>query len=439
MKDLTKGNTMKILISFALPVLIGALFNLAYNLADMRIVGQFLGDNAIAAVGSVSTLNDLINGFMLGVANGFGVVIARYFGEGSPEKVRKSFAVSLLFAIVISCAIMLFSLLNIGGILHLLNVEEIHFENALAYIKVILSGMIFLTVYNSLVAGLRAIGDAYTPLFFLIFSALMNVGLDYLFVGVLKSGVQGAAIATVISQLIAMSVCLIYTLVRYPILRPHWNDFIPSSRYAAMLLPAGISMGLMSSLVNFGTVSLQSAINNLGTNTVVAHAATRKLTSLFMMPFMAFGTAMATYCGQNYGAGKIDRIRKGLFHSLAISFCWCAVVVAMAYTICPYLIIAITKTENSEIIKTACKYQRIDTLFYAIVPTISIIRSSLQGMGDHITPIISSGLELIGKVVFAFLLTPVLGYTAIIWAEPVVWCIMVIPLIISIYHRVRKH
>ena len=434
MKDLTKGNPSKVILSFALPVLIGSIFNLAYNLADMRIIGSYLGDDALMAVGSVSTLNDLILGFLMGVANGFGVVTSQFFGRKENDRVRKNFALSLVLGVLTAALIMAGCLAGLDGILNILQVTE-NREAAKEYISVILTGLIFSVIYNSLAANLRAIGDAYTPLAFLIISAFLNVGLDILCVGHLGLGVKGAAIATVIALIIAMVLCLIYTLLRYSILRPRLKDFLPEAEYLKQLIPAGISMGLMSSLVNFGTVALQSAINSLGGNIIIAHAATRKLTSFFMMPFMSLATAMSTFAGQNYGAGRIDRIKQGLVRSLFFSYLWCLVDILMSYTICPYLIVAITSTDTQEVIDTACLYQRVDTLFYMIVPTISIIRNSLQGMGDHITPIVSSALELIGKLVFALIFTPIWKYWAIIWAEPVVWVIMVIPLILGMLKK----
>lgn len=438
MKDLTQGKTSKVLISFAIPVFIGALFNLAYNIADTRIIGEFLGDSALAAVGSVGTLSDLIVGFMVGISNGFGVVVARHFGEKNEKEVKASFAQALSLGLIIAALLSAFSIIFIDQILVILRVEPENLLNAKDYITVILSGIVFSALYNLMVAGLRAIGDAYTPLFFLILSAIMNVGLDILFVGVLHTGVRGAAVATVISQIIAMLLCAIYTAVRYPIIRPTVKMLIPRGKYVSALLPAGISMGLMSSLVNFGTLALQTSINSLGSNTVVAHAATRKMSSLYMMPNMSVSTAMATFCGQNYGARRIDRIKDGLFKSLTFCWIWCVIVAIITYTIYPFFIRAITATDVDEIIETATRYQKTDVLFLALVPVISIVRNSLQGMGDHITPIVSSSLELVGKLVFALALTPLWGYTAVIWAEPVSWFIMVIPLIISMYRRLKN-
>lgn len=438
MKDLTKGKILPVILKFALPILIGNLFNLAYNLADTRIIGSILGNDSLASVGSVSTLSDLITGFAIGLANGFAVNTARLFGMGDKASVKKSFALSLEFGLVVSGIIAIGCRLGLGYIFRWLNVMPEHETGATEYITIIIYGLVFCCIYNVLASSLRAIGDAYTPLFFLIISAIMNVGLDLLFVGRLGMGVSGAASATVISQVVAAVTCFIYALVRYPIFRFGIKDFIPDRNYTNVLLSGGFSMGLMQCLVSFGTLSLQTAINKLGTNIIVAHTGTRKLTTLYMTPFAVLGTTMATFCGQNYGANRIDRIKEGLKTALIINWIWVVIVQIVTWTICPYLIKAITATEIQEVIDKAVLYQRFDTCFYVIPPTITILRNSLQGMGDHLTPVISSGLELVGKVLIAFLLTPILEYWGIIIAEPIVWSIMVIPLIVSMLTRLKR-
>ena len=433
MKDLTHGKPAKIILYFALPILIGNLFNLAYNLADTRIVGTYLGNDALAAVGSISTLNDLLVGFVVGLANGFAVIMAQYFGSGDRNKSRKVFALSILMGLIVTAVIVAGSFIFMGGLLEWMNVMDEHREAATAYITVIIAGLFFSIIYNVLAGNLRAIGDAYTPLIFLVLSAVLNVALDILCVKYLGMGVKGAAVATVASQAVSVILCFIYTWKKYPFLHFRIKDFVPEGVLVMHMIESGMSMGLMSCLVSFGTLSLQTAINTLGTNTIVAHAATRKLTNLYMLPFSVLGTTMATYSGQNYGAGRYDRIRSGLKVSLSCSYIWCLIVLVASYTICPYLIVAITDTSIQEVIDTACLYQRFDTCFYVLVPTITILRNSLQGMGDHLTPIISSGLELI-----ALLLTPVIGYWGIIISEPIVWAVMVVPLIISIAGRLKK-
>jgi len=425
-------------MQFALPVFIGNLFNLAYNLADTRIIGSFLGSDALAAVGSVSTLSDLIVSFVFGLSNGFAVLTARFFGQRSEDKVRKNFALSLEFGIIISLILTAGSLLGLDGLFKWLNVMDVHRADASSYITIVIYGLIFSCIYNVLASSLRAVGDAYTPLFFLIFSAVLNVGLDILFVGRLGMGVSGAALATVISQVLAAVLCFVYALVRYPIFRFKAKDLIPTREYTGQLLSGGFSMGLMSSLVAFGTLSLQTAINKLGTNIIVAHTGARKLTNLYMLPFGVFGTTMATFCGQNYGAKRFDRIKEGIRTALIINAIWIVLVQITSWTVCPLLIKAITAVDTKEVIDNAVLYQRFDTSFYAIAAMVTVFRNSLQGMGDHITPVISSALELAGKVAVAFLLTPILAYWGIIIAEPIVWTIMVIPLIISLVIRLKK-
>ena len=439
MKDLTKGKILKVIMQFALPVFIGNLFNLAYNLADTRIIGSFLGSDALAAVGSVSTLSDLIVSFVFGLSNGFAVLTARFFGQRSEDKVRKNFALSLEFGIIISLILTAGSLLGLDGLFKWLNVMDVHRADASSYITIVIYGLIFSCIYNVLASSLRAVGDAYTPLFFLIFSAVLNVGLDILFVGRLGMGVSGAALATVISQVLAAVLCFVYALVRYPIFRFKAKDLIPTREYTGQLLSGGFSMGLMSSLVAFGTLSLQTAINKLGTNIIVAHTGARKLTNLYMQPFGVFGTTMATFCGQNYGAKRFDRIKEGIRTALIINAIWIVLVQITSWTVCPLLIKAITAVDTKEVIYNAVLYQRFDTSFYAIAAMVTVFRNSLQGMGDHITPVISSALELAGKVAVAFLLTPILAYWGIIIAEPIVWTIMVIPLIISLVIRLKKN
>lgn len=438
MKDLTRGKPAKIILYFALPILIGNLFNLAYNLADTRIVGTYLGNDALAAVGSISTLNDLLVGFVVGLANGFAVIMAQHFGSGDREKSRKVFALSILMGLIVTAVIVAGSLIFMGGLLDWMNVMDEHRAASTEYIAVIIVGLFFSIIYNVLAGNLRAIGDAYTPLIFLVISAVLNVVLDIVCVKYLTMGVRGAAVATVASQAVSAVLCFGYTWKKYAFLHFNIKDFVPEKRFIKPMLASGMSMGLMNSLVAFGTLSLQTAINTLGTNTIVAHAATRKLTNLYMLPFSVLGTTMATYGGQNYGAGRYDRIRSGLKVSLGCSYIWCVIVLLASYTICPYLIVAITDTGIQEVIDTACLYQKFDTLFYLLVPTITILRNSLQGMGDHITPIFSSGLELAGKVLIATLLTPVIGYWGIIVSEPVVWAVMVIPLIVSMVKRMKR-
>lgn len=438
MKDLTQGRPLKLLLLFSLPILIGNLFNVAYSLADTRIVGSFVGNNALAAVGSVSALNDLLLYFLIGVANGFAVISATYFGMNDKDSVRRVFSHALLFGMLITILIVLGCFLFMHQILGILNVSSEQYTDSYTYICIILVGLIFSSFYNILAGILRSIGDAFTPLFFLILAVALNIGLDLLFVAVLPFGVAGAAWATVFSQAISALSCFIYTWIKYPFLHVSRKDFRPDILLLKKLLPAGFSMGLMSCLVYFGTVTLQTAINSLGTNTIVAHAATRKLFSLLITPYVALATAMSTFTGQNYGAKRLDRVKSGLKGAMLISVFWALVCLLIAYTLAPMLIQAITGTSIQEVIDLGSLYQRVNIPFFLITASITLLRNMLQGLGDRLTPIVSSGIELVGKVVIALTLTPIIGYWAIILSEPIVWIIMVIPLIISSAKRLRR-
>lgn len=430
MKDLTKGNTYKAIISFAVPIAFGSLFQLFYSLVDTRIVGSTLGEDALAAVGATTTLNTLIVGFLIGLTNGFSVISAQFFGANNYDKLRKSVVASFVLGFAVSLVFTVGSLLGLEKILTWLNMPREHFRNGYEYIFVILAGMTVTMLYNACASALRAVGDTITPLVFLILSTILNIFLDYFFILNLKTGVAGVAFATVISQFLAFILCMIYMFRKYKFLRPVKEDFKIEKNMAKHMLVSGMSMGFMQSLVSLGTVSLQSAINTFGTNTIVAHTAARKVTEIFMLPFGVLGMTMTTYCGQNLGAGKIDRIKQGIKDAMVISWAWCILVIIASNTIAPTLIKMITASNEPEIINTATLYLRVDTTLYFVTAVITVFRNSLQGIGDNIIPVISSGIELIGKVLVVILLTPSLKYMAIIAAEPIVWVLMVIPLII---------
>ncbi len=433
MKDLTKGNTLKVIINFTIPIFVGSLFQLFYSLVDTRIVGSTLGEEALAAVGATATLNSLIVGFLIGLTNGFSVITAQYFGAGDKDKVRKSVAQSLQLGLILSVFLTIISVTGLKHILQWLNMPEEHFWQGYAYIVVILAGMTTAMLYNVCASVLRAVGDTVTPLCFLIISTLLNIFLDYALILGAGMGVEGAAYATVISQAIAFVSCAVYMFRKYDFLRFQRKDFGFDSQMAGRILTSGLSMGFMQSLVSLGTVSLQSAINTFGTNTIVAHTAARKITELFMLPFGVLGMTMTTFCGQNRGAGRIDRIKDGIKKALFLAWGWCALVVLASYTIAPFLIRAVTATTVREVIDTAVLYLKVDTLLYFVTAVITIFRNALQGIGDWFVPIISSSIELAGKILVVIFLTPLLHYWGIILAEPIVWILMVIPLIIRMF------
>lgn len=432
MKDLTKGKIGKLIITFAIPLAIGNIFQLLYSFADVYIVGNTLGNNALAAVGSTSTLNDLIVGFLIGLTNGFAVVTAQSFGAKDEKKLRSAVAHTLMLGVSVSVLLTVLSVVFLPQIFTALNIPSEHYENAYAYARIILLGMTASMAYNVCASILRAVGDTITPLIFLIISSVFNVALDFIFIAKVGMGVEGAAYATIISQIVSAVLCFVYMLKKYRILRVNAEDFTFSGNMVKNLMGSGLSMGFMNSFVAFGTVALQSSINTFGTNIIVAHTAARKLTSFFMMPFAVFGMTMAAYCAQNYGAEKYGRIRRGVFLSVLYSWIWCALLIVFIYCFAPPLLRFITSTDVSEIIDTAALYLRINCILYCVTAVISIFRNALQGLAVRKTPIVSSAIELIGKVGVVILLTPRIGYMGIILSEPIVWVLMVIPLIIRL-------
>ena len=433
MKDLTKGKISSLLLSFALPVFLGNLLQLTYSLADTRIVGSFLGEEALAAVGATTTISNLIVGFLLGLANGFAIITAQKFGAGDTKRVRKSFAISLILGAVISIILILIGTVFINPILGFLNVPSKLYIAAKQYILIIIVGLWVTMFYDILMAVMRAIGDTLTPLLILAISVGLNIGLDLLFVAVWKTGTWGAAAATVLAQFIALVICSFYMIHKYELLRLNRTDFkgLESGMIKSML-GSGMSMGFMSSLVNIGSLTLQTAINKLGQEIIVAHTAARKITEMYMIMFSVFGQTMATFCGQNMGAGKIDRIKKGMRLAIIYTCAWSTLAMIASFTIGPQLVYMVTGSHKEAVIVNATNYLKFDTIFYYVTAVISVVRNVMQGIGDRITPLISSGLEMIGKVVIAATLVPWLGYLGVIIAEPIVWFIMVIPLIVQI-------
>lgn len=436
---LTEGNPVKLIVLFAIPIFLGNLFQILYSLIDTKIVGSTLGETALASVGSVSTLYNLLTGFFNGLTLGFSVVTARFYGSGEEKALKKNIAGAITLGFGTAIVLITLTAVFLKPILRLLQVPAEQFDMSYSYIVVLVWGMFITLAYNLCANTLRATGDSVTPLIYLVISSLVNVGLDYFFILNLHLGVAGAAYATVIAQFLSVVLCLIRIYRGFPILHVGREDFQFDREQLWQLYQNGLSMGLMSSLVNFGTVVLQSGINQLGTSIIVAHTAARKVFEIWNLPISVMGSAMATYCGQNYGAGKYGRIREGIKGALGLGAVWAVVVFIMAHTISPYLIRFITSSDSPEIIYWGRKYLEYDMSFIILCVGIVVLRNSMQGFGDYKTPVFSSFIELMGKVVFTFTFVRFFGYWGIIWTEPVIWVLMVIPLIIQTWGNPVVH
>lgn len=437
-KTLTEGTPWKQILLFSIPIFWGNVFQLLYSLVDTKIVGSTLGTEALAAVGSVSTLHTLMTGFLNGLTLGFSLITAMCFGAKNRKRLKKTFAAAISLGVLTTLALVLMLMIFLHPVLNLLHVPQAQFEMAYAYISVLIVGLFATLFYNLCANTLRAIGDALTPLIFLIVATVSNIGLDYLFILGFQMGVQGAAYATVLAQLLSVVLCLIRIFRKFPILHIQKEDFRFDRELMAEMYKSGLSMGLMSCLVGIGTILLQSAINTLGTTVIVAHTAARKVFELMSLPNSVLGSAMATYCGQNYGARRFDRIRQGIRASLIIAAVWAVVVFLICHTIEGKLIQFVASTTNPDVIYWGSTYLKVDMSFIVICGVIVILRNSMQGFGDRVIPVFSSCIELAGKIIFAFVFAPMFAYWGIIWAEPMVWIAMVIPLIVKVVHVLKK-
>lgn len=426
MKDLTKGNIIRLLLAFSIPLLIGNVFQQLYNIVDTKIVGELLGEDALAAIGASSPIFNLIISALNGMGNGFGIVVSKHYGAKNMKKMRQAVANSVVLSIGISVVVTIFSLFLIRPLLNLLNTPEDILPQCMAYIRVIILFMIFTTAYNLCAAVLRALGDTLRPLIFLAVATVINIGLDLLFVGYFKLDVQGAAYATVIAQAVSFICCIIYIIKKCPELHLKRADFSFEGSMLWDLIGQGAAMAFMLCFVCIGTLILQSAINKFGTKIIAAHTIARKLSEIGMLPFTTLGVAAATFTGQNYGAYKFDRIRTGIRDAIFLSWIWSVVVILAVYVASPMLIRLISGATTQEIIDTAKWYLRFDTPFYFILGIVIVVRNSLQGLGRKLIPMLASVIELVGKLIIAWVLADRMGYFGIIISEPVIWILMAI-------------
>ncbi len=432
MKSLVHDKPIKAILLFAIPLYIGQLFSLCYGLIDIRIIGRFLGDASLAAVGATTALSDLLMEFEGGIVCGFGIIIAKQFGANNNSRMKRAIGGTVFLSITLTIFISAICLIFMPYILSFLNISEELRPEAASYITIVVAGMIASVLYTICATILRAIGDSFTPLIFLIISNILNIFLDIFLVVNLNMGVTGAALATVLTQALSALLCFIYMRKKYPQIVLKLSDLKPKKDIYKELLPNGLSMGFMLSFVLLGSLALQTAINALGFDIIVAHTAARKATMIFLIPLFVLGSALATFCGQNLGAKEYRRIREGIKGTVLISSIWCIASLVIIFTLAPTLVNLITASTQPNVITNATLYLKVNSIFYILPAIICILRNSMQGFGDTKTPLVSSFIELAGKVIIAFLLVPAMRYMGVIVSEPIVWAVMVIPLLISI-------
>ena len=431
--DLTRGNITKVLLIFALPLLISNLFQQLYNTADTMIVGNFLGDHSLAAIGSTAAVFELIIGFANGVGNGFGIIIARYYGSHDEEQLKKAVATSIVLSILISISLMVLSFVILEPLLILLKTPSNLIDEALSYILVITAGVGITMAFNLSAGLLRAIGDSFTALIVLVIASLLNIVLDIYFISVLKMGIQGAAVATLIAQFIAALCCFAFIYYKAKILIPKRQHFVYERLLTNDLFSQGCSMGFMLSIVSIGTVILQSAINVLGESIIAAHTSARKLFSLLSLPGGTLATSISTFVSQNYGAKQYQRIKEGVKIANWISVIYGIAISIVIFFTADSLIQVLSGSNDPILIENGAMYLKTNTPFFAVLGILLILRSSLQGFGKKLVPLVSSIIELIGKLIFTWMLIPIFGYLGVCFCEPIIWICMTVQLWFTFY------
>ena len=435
--DMTVGSPFKIILNFTIPIFIGNVFQQFYNMADTIIVGKFVGTGALAAVGSVGTIVFLIIGFLQGLTAGFSVLTAQRFGAGDMKNMRKSVGTACVLSVIITVVMTAGSMLGMKSLLQFMNTPADIFADAYAYIMIICGGIAATVLYNLLSGILRALGDSKTPLYFLILSALLNVGLDLFFIIVFRMGVAGAAYATVISQGVSGIGCLIYIVKKVPLLKMEAEDFRPEGYLVKMEMAVGVPMALQYSITAIGTMMVQSSLNLLGSLSVAAFTAANKIESVVTQAYVALGTTMATYCAQNIGAGDIKRIRRGFKSATIMGSVYGVILAIPMMTVGKYLVYLFVSENVGDIIGQVDIYLKCAGLFLIPLTVVNVYRNGIQGMGYGLLPMMAGVAELLGRGAVALWAAEKRSYTGACMASPVAW-LLAGGLLLFMYFRIIK-
>lgn len=436
-KDLTHGSPAKLILGFALPLLAGMLFQQLYNLVDTMIVGRFLGVTALAGVGATGSINFLVLGFCMGVCAGFSIPVAQRFGAREESRMREFVANGVLLSAVFAAVITALTVCFCRDILTMMNTPQDCFEEAYRYIVVIFAGIPFMILYNLLSGYLRSLGDSRTPLFFLILSSLLNVVLDLVLILAFGLGVMGASLATVISQAISGLLCLLWIVVKVPVLHIAESEWRVRKDRMLELCACGVPMGLQYSITAIGSVILQVAVNSLGSLAVAAMTAAMKVLGFLACPFDALGSTMATYGAQNVGASRYERLNRGLWSASVMGFVYSALAFAVAWFFGRSLTQLFVTDGGAELIELAQMYMVIQVAFYPLLTLVNVVRFAIQGMGFSMFAVIAGVLEMIARSVAALALVPPLGFLGVCLGSPLAW-ILADAFLIPAYFRCKK-
>ena len=437
-KDMTTGSPAKLILGFAIPMLMGLLFQQFYSMVDTIIVGKFLGVDALASVGSTAAINFMINGFVIGVCTGFSIPVAQRFGAQDYKDMRRFVAnagwLASFFAVVMTVIVCLMT----RQILVWMQTPDNIIDGAYSYIFFVFAGIPATYLYNTLAGIIRALGDSRTPVYFLILSSLLNIVLDLFFIVQIGTGTAGAAYATVIAQAVSGILCLIYMKKKFDILKMHREETRISTYHLYRLCMMGIPMGLQYSITAIGSVVIQTAINSLGSIAVASVTAGQKIGMFFCCPFDALGGTMATYAGQNVGAKKLDRIRDGLKAASMIGIAYSLIAFVILFFGGKYIALLFMDADQTEIIGRVAMFLIGNSMFYIPLTLVNVVRFTIQGMGFSTFAILAGVCEMAARSLVGFCLVPVFGFLPACFASPLAWIFADAFLLPAFFHCMKK-
>ena len=436
-REMTHGKPLSLILSFCLPMLLGNLFQQLYSMVDTIIVGKFIDVDSLAAVGSTGSVSFLIIGFTTGVTSGSCILPAQQFGAGNYSEMRKLIANAVYLCTITTVVVTTLAVSLCYPLLQLMQTPSDIIDLAYNYIVVIFGGICVTMMYNLMAGILRAMGDSRTPLYFLILASLINIGLDLLFIIVFNSGVAGAGWATVISQGISGILCIIYMRKNYPVLQFEKGELNFSGGKILSVARISVPMGLQFSITAIGSILLQSAVNSLGKVYVAAVTAAGKMQNMVVAPMETLGITMATYAGQNLGAGKIPRITQGMHRAFAVGLIYSVIAAAAVWMLSAPLCLLFVDAEETEVISQAVYFIGINAFFYPVLALLFVTRNMLQGVGFSFLPMMAGACELVARAVVSIGLVPMMGFDAACIASPVAWSAATLLLIIV--YNVKMH
>lgn len=421
--DLTAGKPLRRILVFAAPLLVGNIFQQLYSMVDTIIVGQTISTRALSGVGATGAISFLIIGFVQGLTAGFSILTSQFFGGKDTENVRRSVGVSYKLSVYFSIIITIVAVATAMPLLRLMQTPETILPYAYDYIVTIYMGLSATVFYNIVSYQLRAVGDSRTPLYFLIFASVLNVGLDFLFILYFHMGVAGAGWATVISQALAGMGSLLVLLKKFPAMRPKLADIRWDPVYAMRLVRLGLPMALQFSITAIGVMVQQAALNRLGDVAVAAYTAANKMDNLATQAMVALGTALATFCGQNFGAGRFDRIRTGVKQTMLVTAGYAVVGAVVVISLAKPLTYLFVNAQDAtpELLGLVEQFIFFQGVFYIALGAIFCYRNALQGMGYSTLTMIGGAIELVMRALAAFVLAAAFGYIGVCLSNPAAW------------------